>query len=85
LEAGIEGAIHAMLEKLEESKSMEFEEWEVDNSIWMKEASGGKGTGAPAEATLPRGPRGCCSRRCGPTNPASAGGGHTYYDRVRGL
>jgi hypothetical protein len=31
LEAGIEGAIHVMLEKMEENEGMEFGAWEVNN------------------------------------------------------
>ena len=37
LAAGIEGMIHAVLEKMEENKDMEFGEREVDNKIWLKE------------------------------------------------
>ena len=33
LKAGIEGAIHAVMEKMEENAEMEFSEWEIDNGI----------------------------------------------------
>ena len=41
LEAGIEGAMHAVAEQAEERDSMEFGEWEVDDNIWEKEAKDG--------------------------------------------
>ena len=41
LEAGIEGAMHAVAEQAEERDSMEFGEWEVDDDIWEKEAKDG--------------------------------------------
>jgi len=42
LEAGIEGALHAVAEQSEELSSMEFGEWEVDDDIWEKEAADGE-------------------------------------------
>ena len=41
LEAGIEGAMHAVVKQAEERDSMEFGEWEVDDDIWEKEAKDG--------------------------------------------
>ncbi|KAL7519316.1 hypothetical protein ACHAWF_000226 [Thalassiosira exigua] len=38
LEAGIEGAIHSVLETAAEDDCLEFGEWEVDDDIWEKEA-----------------------------------------------
>ncbi len=38
LEAGIEGAIHSVRKKAAEDKSMEFEDWEIDDDLWRAEA-----------------------------------------------
>ncbi|KAL7526623.1 hypothetical protein ACHAXR_001569, partial [Thalassiosira sp. AJA248-18] len=42
LEAGIEGAMHAVKTRADENESMEFGEWEVDDSIWEAEAEEGE-------------------------------------------
>jgi hypothetical protein len=42
LEAGIEGAMHSVRTRAEKEESMEFGEWEVDDSIWEKEAEDGE-------------------------------------------
>ena len=42
LAAGIEGMIHAVLEKMEENEDMEFGEWEIDDNIWLKEVRNDK-------------------------------------------
>ena len=42
LEAGIEGALHAVWNRSEEHETMEFGEWEVDDSIWEQMAEGGE-------------------------------------------
>ena len=39
LKAGIDGAIHAVLDKMEKNKDMEFSEWEIDDNIWLKEVN----------------------------------------------
>ena len=41
VEAGIEAAMHAVKSRAEENETMEFGEWEVDDSIWEKEAEEG--------------------------------------------
>ncbi len=42
LEAGIEGAIRAVMKRAEENEeTLKFGEWEVDNAIWEKEAGEG--------------------------------------------
>ena len=42
LEAGIEGAIHSIRKKATEDKSQEYEEWEIDDYLWRKEAEEGE-------------------------------------------
>ena len=42
LEAGIEGAIHSIRKKAAENKSQEYEEWEIDDDLWRKEAEEGE-------------------------------------------
>ncbi|KAL7549341.1 hypothetical protein ACHAWF_012611, partial [Thalassiosira exigua] len=42
LEAGIEGAIHSVLETAAEDDCLEFGDWEVDDDIWEKEAEEGE-------------------------------------------
>ncbi|KAL7523031.1 hypothetical protein ACHAWF_000333 [Thalassiosira exigua] len=42
LEAGIEGAIHSVLETAAGDDCLEFGEWELDNDIWEKEAEEGE-------------------------------------------
>ena len=42
LEAGIEGAMHAVKAAAESNDSMEFGEWEVDDAIWEMEAEDGE-------------------------------------------
>ena len=42
LEAGIEGAMHAVKSRSEELETMEFGEWEVDDSIWEEMAEDGQ-------------------------------------------
>ncbi len=42
LEAGIEGAIHSIRKKACEDRSMEFEEWEIDDDLWQAAAEAGE-------------------------------------------
>ena len=42
LEAVIEGALHSVSKRATDHDRMEFGEWEVDNSVWEKEAEEGK-------------------------------------------
>jgi hypothetical protein len=42
LEAGIEGAMHAVKSRSDELETMKFGEWEVDDTIWLKTAEEGE-------------------------------------------
>ena len=42
LEAGIEGALHSVSTRARENETMEFGEWEVDDSVWEQTADKGK-------------------------------------------
>ena len=42
LEAGIEGALHSVSKRADDHDTMEFGEWEVDDSVWEKEAEEGE-------------------------------------------
>ena len=42
LKAGIEGAIHSVRKKAAEDRSMEFEDWEIDDDLWRAEAEEGE-------------------------------------------
>ena len=42
LEAGIEGALHAVRKRLASSGDFEFEDWEVNDSIWHENATDGE-------------------------------------------
>ena len=42
LEAGIEGALHAVKTRAARKETMEFGDWEVDDSIWEQEAENGE-------------------------------------------
>ena len=48
LEAGIEGAVHAVKVRCQEQGVMEFEEWEIEDDLWMEENE--EGAVAPWEA-----------------------------------
>jgi hypothetical protein len=41
LEAGIEGAVHASRRKAAADGAMEFEDWEVNDDLWMEQATEG--------------------------------------------
>ncbi len=42
LEAGIEGALHAVRKRAEEDEALVYEDWEVDDAIWRAKAEEGE-------------------------------------------
>eukprot|EP00804_Cyclotella_cryptica_P029931 CCRYP_017814-RA/>CCRYP_017814-RA protein AED:0.77 eAED:0.58 QI:0/-1/0/1/-1/1/1/0/182 len=42
LEAGIEGAIHSIRKQTAQDRSMEFEDWEINDDLWRNEAEEGE-------------------------------------------